>query len=124
MPEPDRRQRSPSVERRRIANGIPAPVPNFLDISRSSSRSPEPAPRIPPLPPPRFNPFAAHLPSGFRYAGNPTGPNQTDAILYETKDLLRELIAKATQIEQLLRIIHYNLQPAQQPRAPVALPDE
>ena len=47
-------------------------------------------------------------------AERPTGPNQTEAILYETKDLLRDLIQKAGQIEQLLWIIHYNLPPVGQ----------
>ena len=126
MPEPERRQRSPSVERRRT-NGVPPIYRN----NRSRSASPEYiVPRIPPIPPARFNPWARQLPQAIRAnLGNPTGPNQTDAILYETKDLLRDLIQKATQIEQLLRIIHYSLQPARQerPQPPPAqqpLPDE
>ena len=114
MPVPAHNGRSQSVERQGTNSEQRSPpiqrIP-FVPV----------AARLPPIPPVRTNWDTRRIAHPYQpEAENPHPPgepdrlhgsNQTDAILYETKDLLRDLLQKAGQIEQLLRIIHYNLPP-------------
>ena len=116
MPEPTQNGRSQSVDRPRVYDEPRSPpLQERVTLAHVTAR-------LPPIPPIRANPFARQLAHPHRPEAEnqhlqdrdgerPTGPNQTDAILYEAKDLMRDLIQKAGQIEQLLRIIHYNLPP-------------
>ena len=115
MPEPTNNGRSQSVDRPRAYDEPRSPLQERVTLAHVTAR-------LPPIPPIRANPFARQLAHPHRPEAEnqhlqdrdgerPTGPNQTDAILYEAKDLMRDLIQKAGQIEQLLRIIHYNLPP-------------
>jgi hypothetical protein len=98
-------------------------MPGRIAQQDQSPERPQPERRTPPHPLPRpeiRNPFVRQLPLHMRVnVDQLLGPNQTDAILFECKDLLKELILKAENIEQLLRIIHYSLdtRPAPNPNA-------
>ena len=114
MPVPAHNGRSQSVERQGTNSEQRSPPIQRVPLAQVTAR-------LPPIPPLRTiwdtrRVIQPHQPE----ANNPLPPgeidrlygsNQTDAILYETKDLLRDLLQKAGQIEQLLRIIHYNLPP-------------